>query len=227
MVKAVSDVLATRPPDALRPTSTLQAVAPDIEVAIQAVVGRLAKLQRVAALQLALDVGCLIVDALYGGDVEKIRLRGRKDHSFRALAAHPDVPFSRAVLWRSVAVYELVRRHPELVRREELTLAHFRAVLGAPPELQAGVLSAAAAEGRSSAWVSARVAEAIAPRPTRSRRARNEWVQAALRLAMATSKVGSPPLAPTALGSEDEEHLREAVAAVRAWCDSVEVWFDR
>lgn len=102
-----------------------------------------------SALDLALTVGSLVIDQFYEGRPESWRLRGRKDCSFRKLAARSDLPFSAAALYRSVAVYELWTRLPRVATWKHIGLSHLRTVLPLPPTDQEALLSLAESKGLS------------------------------------------------------------------------------
>lgn len=117
-----------------------------VDEVIDGVVSTLATLVRGAGIEMALKIGEIVVEGIYGGDLDALRKRGPKDTSLRRLAAHPRLPFAPATLWRSVAVYELVRRMPGLAKTKHLGVAHLRAALGLPQNVQERLLKAAETE---------------------------------------------------------------------------------
>ena len=83
-------------------------------------------------MNLTLDIGALVVDKIFLGNMERVHSRGRKDASFRKLAAFPCLPFSVMRIWRAVGVYELVSRMPGVAKNTNLSVSHLYAVLGLP-----------------------------------------------------------------------------------------------
>jgi hypothetical protein len=192
---------------------------------IDRIVAELSHFSRAASLAMTLHVGELVFFKVFGGDIGRVRSRGRKDSSFARLARHPKLPFSGTTLWRSVAIYELTLRLPSLAKSKHLGVAHLRAVLDLPGELQEKLLRTAEKEK----W----------PRELVERRAR------ALRVVKAV-KSGRPPTPPAIrcvrlfdklvqtgalIGTEAIETMdaleaaraKEIVSEVRKWCDAVEV----
>ena len=129
---------------------------------IRCAIERLGGVRRGASLGLALDVGRIVVDTLYAGDVSRWRSRERKDHALRALSRRRDLPLSSSALYRALALYELSQRDSR-GSFEALGVSHLRAVLGLPAAAQDALLAAAAREG----WTVARMErEASARRAT-------------------------------------------------------------
>ena len=92
-------------------TITGEPLPPELPTeAMDQLVAEINAFARAKALETALGVGRLIVDDIYGGDLEAWRDRGRKDASFRKLASRGDCDLSASGLYRSVAVYELCER---------------------------------------------------------------------------------------------------------------------
>jgi hypothetical protein len=114
---------------------------------VSEVVDDLRNLTRSATLDFTLKVGDIVFRRIYGGDHGVLRRRRSKHTSFRRLAAHPDLPFSAATLWRAVAIFELVQRLPHPPTASYLGVAHLRSVLGLPADVQARLLSEAEQNG--------------------------------------------------------------------------------
>lgn len=133
---------------------------------VRCAVERLGSVQRGASLGLALDVGRIVVDTLYGGDLSRWRARQRKDNALRSLSRRADLPLSTSTLYRALALYELSQREGT-AGLHQLGVSHLRAVLGLPPAAQSALLAAAARER----WTVARLErEASAQRsPARAR----------------------------------------------------------
>jgi hypothetical protein len=111
--------------------------------AIERTVAEIRHVTRVGTLALALDIGEIVFRRVFGSDVELVRRNGPKDVSFSKLAAHPDLPLSRASLWRAVALYELSLRVPRVKDSKHLGVSHLRAVLGLPARVQERLLTRA------------------------------------------------------------------------------------
>jgi hypothetical protein len=84
------------------------------------------------SLQAALEVGEIVYRRIFKGDERLLRARGKKNGSFRKLAAHPRLGMSPSSLWRAVAIYELSRRFPELAQYVHTGVGHISVVLGLP-----------------------------------------------------------------------------------------------
>lgn len=84
------------------------------------------------SLKAALEVGNIVFRHIFDGDERLLRARGKKNSSFRKLAAHPRLGMSPSSLWRAVAIYELSRRFPELTQYEHTGVGHVSVVLGLP-----------------------------------------------------------------------------------------------
>jgi hypothetical protein len=103
---------------------------------VDAVVRELRELYCVAGLKLALAIGKLVLDRIYGGDIALWHSRGRKDHSFRTLAKHPGLPFAPSTLSRAVGIYGISLRRNDLLRLPNVTPSHMRELLKLPSEQQ-------------------------------------------------------------------------------------------
>lgn len=114
--------------------------APVSDEVIDEVAGKIQHLQRTATLDLAMNVGKIVVEGIYGGDLDQWRARGAKDSSFRKLADREDLGLSRSTLQRSVAIYEMCDRLGVSTWRH-LGVSHLRAVLGLPDEHQRRLLT--------------------------------------------------------------------------------------
>jgi hypothetical protein len=126
---------------------------------IEQTVARLNGLCRLQSLELTLAVGQVIVEDLYGGDLDAWRSRGPKDHSFRKLAAHEGLQLSAAVLARSTGIYEMMTRLVVSTWRH-LGPSHLRAALQLPGEAQSAILAQADREGWTATEMERRCREA-------------------------------------------------------------------
>jgi hypothetical protein len=113
---------------------------------------------RMAALAYAVEVGRVVIDSLYEGDVSVWRDRGRKDASLRALAKSPSLSISATSLYRCLAIHEICKRIGPPAQWRHLGLGHFRAVLSCPPAQQQDLLKLAERE----AWSASRLKMASA-----------------------------------------------------------------
>lgn len=105
----------------------------DPETTEEAVLGEVARaireLDRVAGLELACEVGQLVLDHLYDGDGQRLRTREPDDERLRRLSLHPDLGLGRRGLERVVAVFELLADLGGPAACRHLGAEHFRAVL--------------------------------------------------------------------------------------------------
>lgn len=123
-------------------------VADDV---IDEVVATLNSWQRMAGFAFARQVGGLVIEKFYGGDVNAWRSHAEKDASFRKLKARADegaLQVSAPALYRSVALVELEARVGR-VDKAHLTMTHVREVFGLPAEQQTRLLTAAQDKGWS------------------------------------------------------------------------------
>ncbi len=129
-------------------------------------------LSRRAALAFALDVGRIVIECLYSGELGHWRERGKKEASLRQLASHPALGISATTLYRSLALYELCCRLDRF-EWKRVGVSHLRAVLAAPEHRQAVLLNRAELEawssGRLEREVAAAESEVAPPSSSRSR----------------------------------------------------------
>jgi hypothetical protein len=98
------------------------------------------------ALQLALAIGRVVIEELYGGDLGAWRERGPKEHTLRQLVLHPSLEISASSLYRAIAMYELKVRIGNHRMWDVLTTCHIRTVLGLPEQEQRRLLELAVRE---------------------------------------------------------------------------------
>jgi hypothetical protein len=113
---------------------------------IAGVVRELRELYYVKGMQLMLQIGELILQRLYAGDVTRWRAHNRKDNSFRKLQRHPDLPFKASTLSRAVSMYLLSRRRPDLLQLHNVSHSHLQEVLHLEAPLQDELLRRVQAE---------------------------------------------------------------------------------
>jgi hypothetical protein len=192
---------------------------------ISNIVSTLANLIRTSKLEFTLKVGAVVVEQIYGGDLDKLRQRGPKDASFRKLAAHPRLPFSAVTLWRSVAIYELIQRLPGLAKAKHLGVAHLRAVLGLSPLVQERLLRAAEMERWSKDRLEVRAAKYR--KNGEGRQGRPPMIPA-LRCLRRLDRLTSGETSSAAeidLAELDDARIRDvqkSLERVRAWCSGIE-----
>ncbi|MFV8749341.1 hypothetical protein ACNOYE_02190 [Nannocystaceae bacterium ST9] len=95
------------------------------------------------SLQLALEIGSIVVEELYSGDLGRWRARGAKEHTLRQLANDPRLGISASAIYRALAIHEIKLRFPEHPMWAKLTLAQIRPVLGLPESEQSRLLELA------------------------------------------------------------------------------------
>jgi hypothetical protein len=190
---------------------------------IDQVVRELREVYCVSGLRLAVSVGKLVLDRIYGGDIDRWRSRGRKDTSFRTLARHPDLPFSAATLSRSVGIYLVSLRRPDLLALPNLGPSHVRELLGLESNVQDRLLDQANERGWSVEQVRERVSH-LQPNDLNrlvNKRPPPSFVRYLRRLRRA---VDGRALLETVehLDQLDSEQAEELLATVRRLCSQAE-----
>jgi hypothetical protein len=133
---------------------------------LEQVVAQLNAIGKAATLRFALDVGAIVVNNFYDGDLDRWRKRDKgKDTSLRRLARHPNLPMSPPALYRCVAIYELCERI-DITSWKHISTGHIRLVLPLPPERQLHLLSAAEADRWSVRQLDAKVETEMRRDPT-------------------------------------------------------------
>jgi hypothetical protein len=130
MVRAMRSLLMIASP--VIPNSPLPAPSREIDDVVE----ELRRLCHTTGLRLAIRVGRLVVERLYGGDAGLWRARGPKDVSLRKLQTHPRLPFHASTLSKSVSIYVLSNRRADLVEARHLCPSHLHEVLALPRDLQ-------------------------------------------------------------------------------------------
>lgn len=132
---------------AIAPADVLPAALPDD--VIDAIAVEINGLARFSVLDLARDVGTVLVTRFYDGKLDAWRSRGAKDASFRKLAAKADkgeLSVSAAGLYRAVALVELESRLG-VSTWKHLSMSHVRLVFGLPEAVQRTILLEADEDG--------------------------------------------------------------------------------
>lgn len=122
--------------------------APVADEVVDEVVAQINEATRLAALEMALKVGRIVMDHFYQGDTDLWRNRGTKDASFRKLADRADLQMSASGLHRCVAVYDLSCR-VGVSTLKHLDVSHIYAVLGLETDVQRRLLEQAGEHGWS------------------------------------------------------------------------------
>jgi hypothetical protein len=113
---------------------------------VDALVVELRQLYVGAGIGLAVEMGRVIIERLFGGDVARWKYRGRKDISFRKLEKHPSLPFHASTLSRSVAIYMLSRRRADLTGFRHIGPSHLYEIAALPEADQDRLLAWTEAE---------------------------------------------------------------------------------
>lgn len=120
--------------------------APVDDEVIDQVVADINEVTRASLFEMALNVGKIIVDNFYGGELAAWRDRGKKDASFRKLAERRDCDLSAANLFRAVSVYEMCDKIG-VTKWKHLQVGHFYAVIGLKEKDQRRLLEQAEKKG--------------------------------------------------------------------------------
>lgn len=199
----------------------------DTCAAIEASEDRIAKVAcelkeigRSATLNVALRIGELIHREIFGGNVQAANVK--KHPTFRALACHPDTPFSTTALWRATALYQMQLRIPHAFDFPNLGISHFRCVLGLSESTQLRLLTAAA-NGRWSKAALEQTVKAVREQKNPARAARRasrfvEGIQQRLSHWEERSTSGEQL-------SLDTRRVLRAVREIRSTCDRLEARF--
>jgi hypothetical protein len=136
---------------------------------LEDLVESLAVLGKDVSVEQAVEIGRLVIERLYDGDLSAWRGRGPKAHSLRTLARRAELSVSSSALYRSIALYELSERLGGIDRwaAAGLGVSHVRLVLGLDHENQRRLLDLAVEQ----AWTVAELErEAAAVRQQGSKR---------------------------------------------------------
>lgn len=130
---------------------------------VAATVADLNAAARKSGVELALEVSALVLRRFFDGDYAAYAAVDRdKEHSYRRLAAHPDLELSASTLQRLVRIGHQAATMP-LALAESLSLRHHRALLTVADEEKREALAAEALRQR---WTSDQLeAKARATRP--------------------------------------------------------------
>lgn len=194
---------------------------------------RLAEQGKDATVDQALEIGRMVLDTLYGGDLMAWRSRAAKAHSLRALARRDDLTVSSSGLYRAVALYELAQNLGGLERWSTLGISHLRLVLGLPISEQRRLLDAAVGSGLTVAELER---EAVAARKRgpeqlgRGGRPRlPRFVKSVNRLRKAAegAELFADVEAAAEMSPERLAEIRDVLATVRVRCEALDQALER
>lgn len=197
---------------------------------------QLAALGKDVSVGQAVEVGRLVVERLYGGDLSAWRGRAPKSHSLRTLSRRSDLPVSSSALYRSIALHELSARLGGLERWADagLGISHLRLVLGLPELDQRRLLDAAIKQ----AWTVAELEREAVPvrkrSPTQSKRGGRprlpRFVKSVNRLrktAEAPDELFGDLDAAADMSAEDLTEIRDMLSTIRVRCAELERALER
>lgn len=192
---------------------------------------QLAALGKDVSLEQAIEIGRLVIERLYDGDLAAWRGRGPKPHSLRTLARSADMSLSSSALYRSIALYELSERLGGIERwaAAGLGISHLRLVLGLADDEQRRLLDLAATH----AWTVAELErEAVGARQRSAQPERRggrprlpRFVKSVNRLRKAAEEhddMFSDLDAVTEMAPAQIREIRETLATIRARCDELD-----
>lgn len=113
---------------------------------VEQTVMQLRKLMVHRGLEMAIEVGQLIIDRFFSGDASLVAVRLNDCPTLRSLAAHPELPLSPSKLYRCIGIAKLVEELPE-VRWLGLSATHLSLVLPVEAVHQRRLLLEAAEHG--------------------------------------------------------------------------------
>ncbi len=175
---------------------------------------------RSGALRMVVNLGRIIIENLYQGDLQLWRSQGAKANSFRRLTTkleqEHEVGLSASALSRACGIYVLVERLGEAAVGD-LSASHLAAVLRLPDPDQRKLLEQARAEQWSTRELERVVANRVAP-STRGRKPLPVWqkahrpIRAALDEAIATLADGNDPTKIGAISPAQADQLAAKLA---------------
>jgi len=198
---------------------------PDVtKSAIDGLVADLHRLGRHAGVDLAYQIGERVVSVVFGGDAALAHRRGPKSVAFTKLVERDDLPFGASTISRSIGVYEILLRRPELRATESFSLGHFQAVLS----LTAGEQDAFLAKAEKKDWTAEDLGAAVrkqkqAEGDGRGRPALAPHVKSLRKL---QRLVEGDELEETdsfvdELDADDLDEVEKTAEELRAWCEKV------
>jgi len=190
--------------------------------------GKLASLVSEGSVERTVELGRVVIEELYAGDLAAWRSRGPKAHSLRALARRMDLPISSSVLYRSIALYELSERTGGIERWAAVGLgvSHLRLVLGLGHDEQLRLLDAAALRSWTVAELEREVVAARDHVPARASRGGRPRMPRFLKSVNRLRKAAEAPAeelfgdleAAADMAPQQILEIRDALAHIRARC---------
>ncbi|MBW2524907.1 MAG: hypothetical protein JRI23_12055 [Deltaproteobacteria bacterium] len=111
------------------PSTPRDATPSDSDQLLTELARSIRELDRVTGLDLAFEVGQLLVDHLYGGDRARIGVGGPEDELLARLSRHPELGLGRRGLGRVAAVYGMIVELGGPDACKHVGADHIRAVL--------------------------------------------------------------------------------------------------
>lgn len=183
---------------------------------VERVVRDLRAMSEIATLELAMSVGRLVVERMFGGSLGAWRRRGKSDPTFAQLAKHPDLPMSAASLYRAVCIYEMVQNLPAISAWKWLTVSHLRSVIGLPVAEQERILSLA----HANRWTVRQLErESAQVRARTNRRGGRPRVDPAVKVARKLQRILEREVRD--IDTSDSDELQQAICAIRDRCDEL------
>jgi hypothetical protein len=192
---------------------------------------RLSVLGKDVSVEQAVEVGRLVIERLYDGDLSAWRGRGPKAHSLRTLARRADLTVSSSALYRSIALYELSERLGGIERwaAAGLGVSHVRLVLGLEHEDQRRLLDLAVEQAWTVAELEREAAAARARGPKRENRGGRPRLPRFLKSIHRIRKASEVDEemygdldAIAEMQPEQITEIRDMLASIRARCDELD-----
>jgi hypothetical protein len=191
----------------------------------------LAVLGKDVSVEQAVEIGRLVIERLYDGDLSAWRTRGPKAHSLRTLARRAELSVSSSALYRSIALYELSERLGGIDRwaAAGLGVSHVRLVLGLPDEDQRRLLDLAVEQAWTVAELEREAAAIRKQSPQRESRGGRPRLPRFLKSIHRLRKAAESPdeMFGDLDAVEDMEpaqvnEIRDVLASIRARCEELD-----
>lgn len=192
---------------------------------------KLAALGKDGSVEQTVEIGRVVIEQLYAGDLTAWRSRGAKAHSLRTLTRRMDLPVSSSALYRSIALYELSERLDGVERwtAAGLGVSHLRLVLGLAHAEQRRLLDEAAQRSWTVAELEREVVAARDRGPKRASRGGRPRMPRFLKSVNRMRKAAEAPgelfgdlEAAAEMAPQQLLEIRDALATIRARCAELE-----
>lgn len=192
---------------------------------------KLAALGKDVSVEQAVEIGRLVIERLYDGDLSAWRGRGPKAHSLRTLARRAELSVSSSALYRSIALYELSERLGGIEgwAAAGLGVSHVRLVLGLDHDVQRRLLDLAVERAWTVAELEREAAAARQQVPKLQRRGGRprlpRFLKSVHRLrkaSEASDEMFGDLDAVAEMQLEQIIEIRDALATIRARCDELD-----